>query len=235
MATAKDVLRQAEIYAQNGQTDKAKKFYQAIIDRMPDSAEAKQARAGLQQLAAPKKKKADFDDLDDLFESEEMISEKSKLQPKKPAQSVRRPQNVNQNMTQHRVLQNDLPAQPAKPPLAVWKLVSGILSIVLTLFVLFQSCAAGLGNALENNGEVGGSAGVLLAILMLAAGIVAIATRKSTKNGGNIAIIVMDGIAALFGFVGAGSYGDLNIWAGWCLICLVLAIVAMIKNRKNRV
>ena len=46
----------------------------------------------------------------------------------------------------------------------IWKLVSGILSIVLVLFVLFQSCAAGLGNALEANGEVGGSAGVLLAI-----------------------------------------------------------------------
>mgnify|MGYP000052189692 CR=1 FL=1 len=37
----------------------------------------------------------------------------------------------------------------------IWKLVSGILSIVLVLFVLFQSCAAGLGNALEANGEVG--------------------------------------------------------------------------------
>ena len=36
----------------------------------------------------------------------------------------------------------------------IWKLVSGILSIVLVLFVLFQSCAAGLGNALEANGEV---------------------------------------------------------------------------------
>jgi hypothetical protein len=40
-----------------------------------------------------------------------------------------------------------------------WKLVSGILSIVLCVFVLFQSCAAGTYNALEANGEVSGSAG----------------------------------------------------------------------------
>jgi hypothetical protein len=112
-----------------------------------------------------------------------------------------------------------------------WKLVSGILSIVLVLFVLFQSCAAGMNNALEANGEVGGSAGVLLAVMMLAGGIVSIATRKSVKKGGNIALIVLFGIAALTGFAGAGSYGDLYIWAGWCVICAAMAIVALIKNR----
>ena len=36
----------------------------------------------------------------------------------------------------------------------VWKLVSGILSMVLFILVAFQSCAAGVSNALENNGEV---------------------------------------------------------------------------------
>ena len=36
----------------------------------------------------------------------------------------------------------------------VWRLVSGILSIILCVLVAFQSCAAGLSNALEENGEV---------------------------------------------------------------------------------
>lgn len=61
----------------------------------------------------------------------------------------------------------------------VWKLVSGILSIVLFVFVTFQSCAAGVANTLSENGEVSGTAGVMVAILMLAGGIVSIATRKS--------------------------------------------------------
>ena len=47
----------------------------------------------------------------------------------------------------------------------VAKLVSGILSIVLALLVMFQSCAAGIGNALEENGEVGGTGGLLVALL----------------------------------------------------------------------
>lgn len=113
-----------------------------------------------------------------------------------------------------------------------WKLVSGVLSIILFVFVMFQSCAAGLVNTLEENGEVSGSAGVIVAIMLLAGGIVSIATRKGGK-GGNIAIIVLYGIGAFFGFLLAGNYSDLNIWAFWCLICVVIAIAALIKGKKK--
>lgn len=114
-----------------------------------------------------------------------------------------------------------------------WKLVSGILSIILFVLVSFQSCAAGVVNSLEANGESGGSAGLILAILMLTGGIVSIATRKGGK-GGNIALIILFGLAAIVGFSLAGSYADLYIWAGWCAICLLLAIISLIKgdNRK---
>ena len=100
----------------------------------------------------------------------------------------------------------------------VWKLVSGILSIILFVFVSFQSCAAGVSNALEANGEASGSAGIIVAILMLAGGIVSIATRK---------------LAAIIGFAGYGSFSDLAIWAGWCLINAVLAVVALVMTKKN--
>ncbi len=116
----------------------------------------------------------------------------------------------------------------------IWKLVSGILNIILFAFVTFQSCAAGLSNALSENGETSGTSGVIVAVMLLAGGIVSIATRKSTKKGGNIALIILYGIAALVGFTTAGSYSDLQIWAGWCLICLILAIVAIILNGKKK-
>lgn len=112
-----------------------------------------------------------------------------------------------------------------------WKLVSGILSIVLFMVVGLQSCAAGLSNTLSNNGEVSGSAGIIVAIMLLTAGIVSIATRKGGK-GGNIALIVLFGIGALIGFTMAGSYGDLVIWSAWCLICAVLALVSLVKSGK---
>lgn len=113
-----------------------------------------------------------------------------------------------------------------------WKLVSGILSIILFVLVSFQSCAAGLSNTLSENGEVGGSAGLIVAIMLLVGGIVSVATRNGSK-GGNIALIILFGIGALFGLTLAGSYSDLYIWAVWCLICAVLALVSLIKGKKK--
>lgn len=115
----------------------------------------------------------------------------------------------------------------------VWKLVAGILSIILFALVSFQSCAAGVANSLEENGEVSGSAGIMLAVLMLAGGITSIATRKSEKKGGNIALIILFGLASIIGFANYGSYSDLAIWSGWCTINAVLAIVALILDRKK--
>ncbi|MCI9466001.1 MAG: hypothetical protein HFE99_02645 [Ruminiclostridium sp.] len=112
----------------------------------------------------------------------------------------------------------------------VWKLVSGILSIVLSVFVVLQSGAAGMVNAMEGNGEVSGTAGILVAVMLLVGGIVSIASRKGGK-GGNIAVLILYGLGTLVGFTMAGSYSDLRIWAGWCLICALLAVVALVKGK----
>lgn len=115
----------------------------------------------------------------------------------------------------------------------IWKLVSGILSMILFVLVAVQSCAAGMVNTLENNGGSSGSVGFFVGILMLAGGIVSVATRKSQGKGGNIALVILFGLAALMGFAGYGNYSDLVIWAFWCLINAILAVVAMIKNKKD--
>ena len=103
-----------------------------------------------------------------------------------------------------------------------WKLVSGILSIILFVVVSFQSCAVGIGNTLGETGEAGGSGGI-----------VSIATRNTKGKGGNISLIILFGLASFFGFVLAGSYTDLKIWAGWCLINAILAVVAIVKSKKT--
>ena len=43
--------------------------------------------------------------------------------------------------------------EKTKQPLSTFRLVAGIITIVLSVLVTFQSCAAGLSNALEENGE----------------------------------------------------------------------------------
>ena len=114
-----------------------------------------------------------------------------------------------------------------------WKLVSGIISIAMCLLVLFQSCFAGLGdvmiNALDKNASSSsGVAGVFVAFLMMSGGIVSIVTRNWSK-GGNIAMVVLYGLAALIGYTSFCFFKDLIVWATWCLVCAVLAVISLLR------
>ena len=111
-----------------------------------------------------------------------------------------------------------------------WKLVSGILSILMFFIVMLQSCAAGVADAIDNAGCTSGSAGFIVGMLMLAGGITSIATRGSNGKGGDIALIVLFGLAGLVGITCSGIFKDLVIWGIWCLINAGLAILSMTKK-----
>ena len=113
------------------------------------------------------------------------------------------------------------------------KLVIGSISIVLFVLVAFQSCAAGLGNALADNCEVSGTSGMLLAFCMLIAGIVGVATRKS--KGGGIVAGVFYLLGGLLGIVNYGSFSDLAIWSVLCFIFGAVFILGslILKNAVN--
>lgn len=69
-----------------------------------------------------------------------------------------------------------------------WKLVSGIISIILSVFVVFQSMMAGLANALEESGQSSGSAGLIVSICiwsawcLINAALAIISLRKGIRN-----------------------------------------------------
>lgn len=114
------------------------------------------------------------------------------------------------------------------------KLILGIITIVLSCVVLFQSCAAGAVNSLSENGESSGSAGAIVALLMLSGAITMIVSHKSTAKGGSIAGIIIFGIAALLGFSNAGSvFKDLIVWASFCVILVIINIIAICCRKKS--
>jgi Ca2+/Na+ antiporter len=111
------------------------------------------------------------------------------------------------------------------------KKVIGIISIVLFVLVSFQSCAAGLGNAISNNKEASGSAGVILAIFMLVAGIVALISKYS--KGMTITAIVFYLLAFVIGICNVGHFKDLMIWSILNLIFGALFIFHIVKNKDK--
>lgn len=113
------------------------------------------------------------------------------------------------------------------------KLVIGILSIILSLLVTFQSCAAGLANTVKENGEVSGTAGVVLAVCFLVAGIVAIATRKNIKSKGGYVAASFYILGGLLGLTNAGSYKDLAIWGVLAIIFGVVFIAGDMQAKKK--
>lgn len=112
------------------------------------------------------------------------------------------------------------------------RLVIGIISIVLFVIISLQSCAAGIGNALSDNGEISGSAGFFLALCMMVAGIIGVSARRSKT--GSIAAGIFYFLGGLTGIVNAGSYSDLVIWSVLSFIFGTVFIITGVKQNVKK-
>ena len=99
--------------------------------------------------------------------------------------------------------------------------------------VSVQSIFAEIGNTLMQTGELSGSAGLLVAILLLTGGIVSIATCNGSKVG-DVVLSILFFLGALIGFFFAGSYTDLIIWALWCLVCMFASLFSVAFGQDSR-
>lgn len=111
------------------------------------------------------------------------------------------------------------------------RLILGIITVVLFIVILFQSCATGAVNAINNSNDIGGTAGLFVAFLSLIAGIIAIATRSSS-----IGAFVAGGFYIVSGFIGttnAKVYTDLEIWGFLFLLFGTFFVYSGIKQRKS--
>ncbi|HCW81017.1 MAG TPA: hypothetical protein DG942_07965 [Ruminococcaceae bacterium] len=113
------------------------------------------------------------------------------------------------------------------------KLTIGIVSLVMSLIILFQSCAAGVGTALANKtGDTSSGTGVIFAILFIAAGIIGIAGRSS--KGGTIAATILYALAGLIGVTATGIFKDLVVWGVIALIFAVVFLISIFKQDYSK-
>ncbi len=117
---------------------------------------------------------------------------------------------------------------------SVGRLVIGIISMVLFILIAFQSCAAGLSNTLEENGELSGSAGFFTAVMFLIAGIVGVCTRNAKGIAGAIVTAVLYFIGALLTIGTGDTYGDLPIWGGLSAVFGIVFVFCAVKTKLIR-
>lgn len=115
----------------------------------------------------------------------------------------------------------------------VAKLVIGIVSFVFSIIIFVQSCATGLSNAFSNNTkDTTGSMGVFVGLLIIVAGIVAIAAKKS--KGGAVAAAIIYGLAGIIGVASSGTYKDLVFWGVISLIFAAVFVVSIFVQKYDK-
>lgn len=116
----------------------------------------------------------------------------------------------------------------------IWKLVSGILSIIFAIIIIGQSFLSSVLEAFFVGGY-SSIAGLFTAILLLSSGIVSIATWKGSI-GGSIASAILYVIAAIISFPASkGVFKDLIVWGGWSAICGSVLLVGLLLKPSARV
>ena len=114
----------------------------------------------------------------------------------------------------------------------IMRMVCGIICCCLFLVIVFQSCAVGIGNALADSGEVSGSGGFITAVLMLVAGIISIAGRKS--KGATITALVFYVLAGIIACTMYGSFSDLQIYGVLNFIFAGLFFISLFIGKKKK-
>ncbi|MDF2608941.1 MAG: hypothetical protein K0R92_415 [Lachnospiraceae bacterium] len=112
------------------------------------------------------------------------------------------------------------------------RLSIGIISIILFVLVSFQSCAAGLSNALEENKSTSGSSGFAFSLFILIAGIVGICTRNSKGKVGTFITTALYWFATICTIGTGDTYPDLPIWGGIAFVFGAVFLFCGIKTKK---
>ncbi len=116
------------------------------------------------------------------------------------------------------------------------RLTIGILTIIFSFIIMFQSCAAGLVESIDASNGVqsgtSGSAGIILALFFIIGGIIGIVCRK-IKSGSIVAgcFYAIGGLIAIFNI---GVFEDLLFWSILAFIFAAVFILGAIFEKKNK-
>jgi len=114
------------------------------------------------------------------------------------------------------------------------KLVIGIISCVLFIIIMFQSCAASLVESMGSSDSTSGAAGLIAAIFLVAGGITSIASHRNAGGKGTIVAAILYFIAALTALTDNGVFEDLAVWGSVCVAFGIAHVIFYIVDKKQK-
>lgn len=114
------------------------------------------------------------------------------------------------------------------------KLILGIISMALFAIVVFQSCAAGLGDALKGGGT-SGAAGFMVALNLLISGIIAVAARKSVKLLPWLICTILLWLNYFYAKIMRGDFSDLLVWGFVSFAFGVVYLLSAMRTKKSTI
>lgn len=166
----------------------------------------------------------------EVVSSQDMISEVMNSNTTEPVASAAIPQVENSKNIEEA-------NSKIKPFCKIGRLIAGIVAMLISGLIAFQSCAAGISNILESSSSISGSAGFMLSLFILAGGIVGIVARKSVRKRGGMLPAILFALGSSCGALEWHStFSDLRIWVIVSLIfSLFYAFCAfMTKTKKSK-
>ena len=118
---------------------------------------------------------------------------------------------------------------------SVARLVIGIISMVLSVFVLLQSYAVDTLYTLADSEETAGSVGIMFSLLFLAAAIVGVCTRNSKSSLGAHVSTLLYWVAGMSTFGVWEAFEDLLIWGIISIGFGIFFFVAAIKSDNKKI
>lgn len=115
------------------------------------------------------------------------------------------------------------------------KMVSGILGVAFSLYILVTSFQAAMWNMLTMSGHFNGGAGIVIGVLLLAGSIIRLCTTGVKDDSGSIVTLVFFAVGAAIAFALSPIYSYMVPWALACLAMAIISVIAIIlKNLGNR-
>ena len=109
----------------------------------------------------------------------------------------------------------------------IFKLIVGILCILLACFVAYQTFYLGYGHAAFKPLEIGGTAALIGIAVLFLCGLIMVSTFKSNGVGGEVFCILIFTIGTVAAVLFRGNIPGLQLWAVLCLAPAVINLISL--------